>query len=290
MQMELVSKVVPLTVIVFVVSSMLSVGLSLSIGEILVPLRSGKLVLLALLINFVLMPLLAFGLARLLRLDRPLGVALLVLGTAAGSPMLLKWAAIARANLAFAVSLTVLLMVLTVGYMPSVLPMLLEGVSVDSGKIARSLVLLMLLPLAVGFAVKARYAGIAARLGQPLNSLSTLSLALMIVLLLATNVRNILNLFGTRGILASILFLVAGFGIAWFIGGPDLATKRVLALGAAQRNISAAFVVGSQDFSDPNVVVMLAVVTIVGVLVLMPLARVLAKRNGEQPRTALPIS
>jgi BASS family bile acid:Na+ symporter len=44
----------------------------------------------------------------------------------------------------------VLLMVVTIGYMPLVLPLLLEGVSVNPLKITRSLVLFMLLPLAWG--------------------------------------------------------------------------------------------------------------------------------------------
>ena len=54
-------------------------------------------------------------------------------------------------------------------------------------------------------------------------------------------------------------------------------TRRVLALGTAQRNIAAALVVGSQSFSDPKVVVMVVVVAIVGLLILMPLSRMLAK-------------
>jgi BASS family bile acid:Na+ symporter len=53
----------------------------------------------------------------------------------------------------------------------------------------------------------------------------------------------------------------------------------VLALGTAQRNIAAALVVGGQNFDDPRVVVMVAVVAIVGLLLLMPLARVVAKRS-----------
>jgi BASS family bile acid:Na+ symporter len=52
-----------------------------------------------------------------------------------------------------------------------------------------------------------------------------------------------------------------------------------MALGTAQRNIAAALVVGGQNFSDPKVVVMVAVVAIVGLLILMPLARVLARRS-----------
>ena len=172
----------------------------------------------------------------------------------------------------------VMLMTLTIGYMPLVLPLLVEGVSVNPMKIARSLILLMLLPLVAGLAVKARYGVIAARVAPLLNKVSSLSLVLLIVLLLATNIGNIVDLFGTRGILASILFLLAAFGTGWLLGGPGPDTRSVLALGTAQRNIAAALVVGGQNFADPKVVVMVAVVAIVGLLVLMPLARV-AKRS-----------
>jgi BASS family bile acid:Na+ symporter len=163
--------------------------------------------------------------------------------------------------------------------MPLVLPLLVEGVSVNPAKIARSLILLMLLPLVAGLVVKARYGVMAARVVPPLNKVSTLSLALLIVLLLATNLGNIADLFGTRGILASILFLIAAFGTGWLLGGPGPDTRGVLALGTAQRNIAAALVVGGQNFDDPRVVVMVAVVAIVGLLLLMPLARVVAKRS-----------
>lgn len=278
--MELLTKAVPIAMLAFVVSSMLAVGLSLTIGQIVAPLRNGKLVFFALLANFVLMPATALGIARLLRLDQPLGVALLLLGAAAGAPFLPKLAGIAKGNLAFAVGLMVLLMVLTVAYMPLVLPLLLEGVSVDPMKIARSLVLLMMLPLGAGLAVNAWFRSIAEKMRAPLGQLSTLSLAVLIVLMLVTNFQNLVSLFGTRGILASILFLFVGAGIGWLLGGKDSGTKGVLALATAQRNIAAALVVGGKDF-DPKVLVMIVVVAVVGLLVLMPLARVLGSRSAE---------
>ena len=71
--MEFLSKIIPVTLLVFVVSSMLAVGLSLTVREILVPLRNRRLVSLALLANFVLMPLAALVIARLLRLDAAAG-------------------------------------------------------------------------------------------------------------------------------------------------------------------------------------------------------------------------
>ena len=58
--MEALSKVIPIAVLVFVVSSMLAVGLSLTVKQILAPLRDARLVTLALLANFVLMPISAF--------------------------------------------------------------------------------------------------------------------------------------------------------------------------------------------------------------------------------------
>src|SRR5262245_40109636 len=56
------------------------------------PLRNARLVTLALLANFVLMPLGALALTKGLRLDEPLGVGLLLLACAAGAPFLPKLA------------------------------------------------------------------------------------------------------------------------------------------------------------------------------------------------------
>jgi predicted Na+-dependent transporter len=50
-----------------------------------------------------------------------------------------------------------------------------------------------------------------------------------------------------------------------------------MVLGTAQRNIAAALVVGGQNFRDPRIIVMVVVVAIVGLLMLMPLAKYLAK-------------
>jgi BASS family bile acid:Na+ symporter len=276
--MELLQKATSVAMLVFVLSSMVAMGLNLTVGQIIAPLRNVRLVVLSLLVNFVLMPLGALALAGLLRLDQPMGVGLLLLGSAAGAPFLPKLAQIAKGNLAFGVGLMVLLMVVTVGYLPVVLPLLLPGVSVDPAKIARSLFLLMLLPLAGALAVKAYFADVAARTKPLFDRLSNLGLIVLMLLITAGNVNNVLAVFGTGGILAGLLFIAIGFFAGWLLGGPDLSTRRVLALGTAQRNIAAALVVGSQSFSDPKVVVMVVVVAIVSLLILMPLSRVLGKR------------
>ena len=117
---------------------------------------------------------------------------------------------------------------------------------------------------------------------MPLNKLSSLSLAVLFTLLLVSNAKNVISLFGTRGILASVLFLFGGIAIGWLLGGPGFETKGVLALGTAQRNIAAALLVGEKNFDDPKVLVMVVVVAVVGLLILMPMARFLGSRNASK--------
>ena len=117
MLVELLSKAATVAMLTFVVSSMLAMGAGLTVSQISEPLRNARLVVLALLANFVLMPLGALALAKVLWLEEPFGVGLLLLGCAAGAPFLPKLAELAKGNLAFAVGAMVLLMVVTVGYL-----------------------------------------------------------------------------------------------------------------------------------------------------------------------------
>jgi len=96
--------------------------------------------------------------------------------------------------------------------------------------------------------------------------------------MIAANISNVLRIFGTRGILAGLLLIAAGFGSGWLIGGPDRDMKKVLALGTSQRNVAAALLVGRQSFSDPKVELMVVVTATVGLIVLLLVARALAKK------------
>ena len=220
MLMEILSKAATVAMLSFVVSSMLAMGAGLTVPQIAEPLRNARLVILTLLANFVVMPLGALALAKVLWLDEPLGIGLLLLGCAAGAPFLPKLAELAKGNLAFAVGAMVLLMVVTIGYLPVVLPLLLPGVTVDPWQIARSLLLLMLLPLVIGLALKAYYGDLAARVKPALDWISNVSLILLVCLITAANIDKVLQVFGTRGILAGILFIALGLGTGWLLGGP----------------------------------------------------------------------
>jgi len=55
--MELLQKAASVAMLAFVLSSMLAMGLGLTVRQIIAPLRNVRLVVLSLLANFVLMPL-----------------------------------------------------------------------------------------------------------------------------------------------------------------------------------------------------------------------------------------
>jgi len=278
--MEIVRAAIPIALLVFVVSSMLAMGLSVTVSQVAAPLRNVRLVLASLAANFVLMPLAAVGIGFALKLDGPLALGLLLLGCAAGAPFLPKLAQIAKADLPFAIGLMVLLMVITVGYIPAVVPLVLPGVSINPLEIARSLVLLMLLPLSAALVFNAYFAGVAARIKPAIATVSSLGLVVFIVLVTVANLRNVIDLFGTRGILAGIAFIAAGVAAGWMLGGRDPSVRRAVVLGTAQRNIAAAVVVGGQS-GDERSVVMIVVVALIGFAILMPLSRALGQRTQD---------
>lgn len=273
-------------VLLFVVSTMLAMGFSLTLAQILAPLRSVRLIVLALAANFVLVPLLAFALTRLIPLSDPLKIGVILLGVAAGAPFVPKLAQLARGHVAFSVGLMVLLTVVTIITLPLDLPLLLPGVRVNPLAIVLSLVLTMLLPLAVALAVRARDPELAAQLQSLMGQASNAALLLLLVTSVLANVQQIIGLIGTGGILAALLLIAGGVVFGYLLGGPSSDTRSVLALGTGQRNIAAALLVATQSFTDPQVLAMVLVGSTLGLIVLLPLASEFGRRAAKWPAAA----
>jgi BASS family bile acid:Na+ symporter len=277
---EIMETLAGLSVLVFVIGSMASMGLSLKIPQIIAPLKDIKLVVLALVANFVLVPLVAVVITLLIPLDEPVRIGLILLATAAGAPFLPKLAEVAKGSTAFSVGLMVLLMVVTIIYLPLVLPLLLGGVEVNPWDIAQSLIVMMLIPLAIGLFINARYEEAAAKIQPTFGQASNIALLALTVLGLVLNFKEMIGLVGSLGILAGIIFIVVSVVIGYLLGGSDGEIKSVMGLGTGQRNISAALVVAAQNF-DTNVITYLMVIAVIGLVVLMPLAGELGKRSAS---------
>jgi BASS family bile acid:Na+ symporter len=151
------------------------------IFQILAPLKNRRLVVVSLAANFVLVQILALAIAWLVPLSDGLRIGLVLVEFATGAPFLPKLVKVARDDMAFTAGLMVLLMVITILYLPVVLLFVLAGVQVDPGEIARSLVLLMFVPLAVALFIRARYEEVATGLVPTMSMAANLSLAAMFI-------------------------------------------------------------------------------------------------------------
>ena len=112
--MDVLSTIVALSGLVFVVSSMLAMGLSLTVSAIIAPLRNVRLVVLALAVNFIAVPALAWGIQAVMDLDQDIYIGLLLMATAAGAPFLPKLAQSAKGDAAFSVGMMMLPVIVTV--------------------------------------------------------------------------------------------------------------------------------------------------------------------------------
>ena len=273
--------------LVFVVSSMAAMGLGLTVAQIAAPLRNVRLVALALVANFVVVPLVAVGLQAAIGLDDALYAGLLLVATAAGAPFLPKLVEAARGDVAFSVGLMVLLMVVTVVFMPVALPLLVDGVSIAPWDIASSLVFLMLVPLAVGLVARAVRPDMAATIRPHLSQASSLALVVLVVAGVVANFSDIVGLIGTGGIVAIVAFVALAFAAGFAAGGRDRGHRIVTGCGTAQRNLSAALVVAAQNFTGtPATLTFVIVAALIGLVGLLAAAAAVGRSAG--PDAAAP--
>ena len=241
--MDVLTTLANLSLLVFVICSMLAMGLSLTIPEIMTPLKNTRLVVKSLLASFVLVPLFAFLLTWVLPVSEGAAIGIIVVACAAGAPFLPKLVQVAKGDIAFGVGLMTLLMVLTVIYMPIVFPLLLQGVSVDALAIATSLFFQMLVPLGIGLFIKARYDEIAAHIQPTFAQASNIAIIALLVLGLILGFNSFVGAFGSWSILTCLLFIIGAFAIGYLLGGPGQDTRAV---------VSAACLSPSQLQTGPN--------------------------------------
>ena len=271
-----------LGVLIFIVTSMLGMGFSLTITQIMTPLKNRKLVIMSLVANFVLVPILALLIVRIIPLSEGLQIGLILVGFAAGAPFLPKLVQVAKGDMAFTAGLMVLLMVITIAYLPLVLPFVLTGVQVNPWDIAKSLIVLMLIPLAIALFIRARYEEVAKGLIHTMTMAANLSLAAMFIGYFIGYFDVTYGVLGTGGIFVSILLVVGAVIVGYLLGGADTNTKKVLALGTGQRNLAAAFAIASSNFaSNPEVLIEVMDVAVLGLIILMLIAAELGRRSAR---------
>jgi BASS family bile acid:Na+ symporter len=275
-----------LGVLVFIITSMLGMGFSLTISQIITPLRDRRLVIMSLVANFILVPVLALLVVRAVPLSEGLKIGLILVGFAAGAPFLPKLVQLARGDMAFTAGLMVLLMVVTIVYLPVILPFVLTGVQVNPWEIARSLVFLMLIPLGIALFIRARYEEAAKSLIPTMTMAANLSLVAMFVGYFIGYFDVSFGIIGTGGVLTAVILIAGAVVIGYLLGGTDPKIRSVLALGTGQRNLAAAFAVASSNFAtSPEVLLEVMDVAVIGFILLMLISGEIGRRSAPKSGT-----
>jgi BASS family bile acid:Na+ symporter len=270
---------------VFVICTMLHVGLTQKPSAIAVHLKNWPFLLKMLAANFIFAPLLMVGALYLVPFDPALKAGLLIFSLGAGAPFLIKLTQTAEHDLALGAAVMMLLMIVTVIYVPLVLPLLLSGVSVNALAIARALLLQMLLPIGIGMLAAQLLPGLSKTLQPLVGGLGNIAMYAMVVATLVGYFPNLLQIIGTGAFLVGLLFVAAAFGVGYLAGFGKDHLEDVGGLGTAQRNTAAGVIIAIQNFSDPNVFVMLTLANILGIVMLLILARFLSRDNQVKLQT-----
>ena len=264
---------------VFIISTMLNVGLTQRLSDIAQHLKNWPFVLKMLLANFVFAPLLMIVALHFAPFDPALKAGLLIFSLGAGAPLLIKLTQTAEHEVALGAAVMMLLTVVTVVYMPIVLPMVLSGVSVDAVAVAKSLLMQLLLPIVAGMLLAQFVPGVVKKVQPWVGKLGSIALYALIVVTLVGYYPNLLDIVGKGAFLVGLAFVGAAFGLGYLAGAGKDHLEDIGGLGTAQRNTAAGVIIALENFSNPNVLVMLTLANMLGIVMLLLIAKALSRDN-----------
>lgn len=276
---EFLRSVIQFVAPVFIISTMLNVGLTQKPSAIAEHLKNWPFVIKMLLANFVFAPLLMIIALYFAPFDPALKAGLLIFSLGAGAPLLIKLTQTAEHEVALGAAVMMLLTVVTVVYMPIVLPLVLTGVSVDALAVARSLLLQLILPIGVGMLAVRFIPGLVKKVQPWVGRLGSIALYVLILVTLVGYYPNLLDIIGTGAFLLGLAFVGAAFGLGYLAGAGKDHLEDIGGLGTAQRNTAAGVIIALENFSNPNVLVMLTLANMLGIVLLLFIAKALSRDN-----------
>jgi len=280
---EILTRALNPVILIFLVSTMLACGLSLSVAQIFGPFRNARLAIAAALGSFLLVPLIAAAVSRFIGIEEPFRYGLVLLAMAAGAEAGPKLTTFARADVGLSVGLLVVSLGITIFYIPLMLSLFLPEVHLDRGHLLNKLGLTVALPVVAGLLVKARCAGLADRLVQYAHRTSSVFMLLMVAIIILLNHQEMLRMIGTGAPLAALLFIGASFFTGYLLGWPERGTRLAMAFMHAGRNGSVALMIASQVFAaQPKVIMMIIVTAVLMLIILLPLSIYLGRRSAQQ--------
>jgi BASS family bile acid:Na+ symporter len=259
-----------ITVVLFTVTNIGALGLETNLREALKYLRSVRAIGLILLWGWVVGPALAYLIIRVIPLAEGHAAGLLLISLAPTAPFFPLMVRRACGDMSFAASFMMLSTVGTVLLLPFLAPRVIEGLTVDSWSLAKPLLVMVLLPLLIGGAIRVFAPNAAEKFLPAVQKIGMIFLVLVLVLTLVLYGRDLLDAVGSFAPGAQVLFFVAITAMSYKIGfGLEQQQRSAMALGMCTRNIAAVFAAYFGIMNPPPGLLVM-------VMLVVPLAAIIA--------------
>ena len=197
---------------------MFGMGLTLKAADFRVVFSRPRDVLVGCLAQFTVMPLLAFALTRIFKLEPALAIGVILVGCCPGGTASNVITYLSKGDLALSVGMTATSTLLA----PILTPLLVwllagETVDVDVVGMLLSILWVVILPIALGLVVKRFWPRTTERASAYLPALSTLAICVIVLIVIAANAHKLLD-GGLVILLVVVLHNVSGLGAGYLIG------------------------------------------------------------------------
>lgn len=272
-------------VVVSILATVLSLGMTYQVAELLSPLRRVWLVVVMVVVNAVIIPAAAWGTAKALPINESAAAGMTLAAVGAAGAAGLKATQLARrADLALAVSIVVVLQLVNLIAVPLWAGAVVSGASISASAILGNLVLLVLAPLAIGLMVRARHAEHAASWRLELVKIANLALAIALIAGISVNWDSIVSLLGSWVLLASALTAIIGVALGALVGRPDEQTRVSTGLVSGLRFSSLGLIIiGSQLDGNPDYLAPAIVFSLVDLIIVMLISVEIGRHGPAQP-------
>ena len=239
-------------IIPLLASIMFMMGLTLTRDDAQRIARDPRPVAVGVALQFLLMPILALTLAKLLQLSTPLTVGMVLVGSCAGGTASNVICFLARGDVALSVSMTFVSTLIGVVATPLLSQFYLaEQVAVDELAMIESLLQIVFVPVISGFCFRAVLPRLSAALQPALPLISVICILLIIGIVVALNapqLRGIGPLIVLAVILHNALGIAGGFTLSRLFGF-DLKQSQTIAIEVGMQNSGLAAALSLQFFS-----------------------------------------
>jgi bile acid:Na+ symporter, BASS family len=231
-----------------------ALGLKASVQDAVYLFRRPSELARAMVSMFVVMPVVVFALTRAFDLHPAVRLALAGLALSPLPPTFPKKALKQGGRVSYTVGLLVAATLLAILYIPLALE-LLERITgnplrMTAGAVFALVFGALLIPLALGIAVRRFAPAFAERVAQPVSQAATILLLVTFIPLLVKVLPAMVSLIGNGTILVMVLFALVGLAAGHLLGGPDPEDRTVLALSTATRHPGIAIAIVLANFPD----------------------------------------